>query len=61
MHLCSPLTGPVGRAETYSSEGPVPDSGCHIDKVLRFHVKVFQPAGDVTAGDGSAVLSDQSQ
>lgn len=61
MLPCSPLTRPVGRAETYSSEGPVPDSGCHIDKVLCLHVKVFQPAGDVTAGGGCAVLSDQSR
>lgn len=60
MLSCCPLINPVGKADTYSSEGPVPDSGSHIDKVLCFRVKFLQPAGDVTAGGGCAVLSDQS-
>lgn len=60
MPSCCPLINPEGKSGTYSSEGLVPDSGSDIDKVLCFHAKFLQPAGDVTAGGGCTVLSDHS-
>ena len=38
----------INKADTYYCKSPVPNSGRHIKEVFSFHLKVFQPAGDVT-------------
>lgn len=52
---------PVNETGTYCSKSPVPNSGGHINEVFSFYVKVFEPAGNITTGSRSAVLSRWSQ
>lgn len=46
----------INQANTYRCESPVPNSGGHIKEVLSFHLRVFEPAGNIPAWSSFAVL-----
>lgn len=55
------MATPLSKVDTYCCKSPVPNSGGHIQKVLSFHLGVSEPAGDITTGSSSAVLSGWDQ
>lgn len=46
----------INQANTYRCKSPVPNSGGHIKEVLSFHLRVFEPAGNIPARSSFAVL-----